>query len=203
MRHAQAAGVKLSGWADAQAAWAGARKPWATQAQRGKVRKRLFCGARQEIQRCCCCFGPPCCSRREVHVTALTALLFLSGISVSFTYENCGVRHFLRTDTTFDIVQCTYIHGGLSLEHAGTCVAPRSRRTVHRTHMHAHPSHASRHAEHASLFFVHEVHRGPEREGLADLLARPAGARHSARRLSIGRSTRKSLCARRKARDER
>jgi hypothetical protein len=52
MRHGQVAGVRLRGWADAQAAWAGARKPWVTQAQRGKVRKRLFWGAsRKEIQR--------------------------------------------------------------------------------------------------------------------------------------------------------
>ena len=40
-----------------------------------------------------------------VAVTALQALLFSSGISISSTYENCGVRHFLRTDTTFDNVQ--------------------------------------------------------------------------------------------------
>ena len=45
MRHGRAAGVPLRGWADALAAWAGARKPWATQAQRGKVGKRLFWGA--------------------------------------------------------------------------------------------------------------------------------------------------------------
>jgi hypothetical protein len=31
--------------------------------------------------------------------TALHRLLFFTGISGSSTYENCGVRHFLRTDT--------------------------------------------------------------------------------------------------------
>jgi hypothetical protein len=45
-----------------------------------------------------------------------------------------------------------YIHGGLSLSHAGTSAGPRTGRTVHGTRMHAIPPHARRCAEHAALF---------------------------------------------------
>ena len=60
----------------------------------------------------------------------------------------------VRSDGTFDIVHYTYIHGGLSLIREGSSVAPRTGRTVHRTHMHAGPTHAPRRAEHGVFFRV-------------------------------------------------
>ena len=50
----------------------------------------------------------------------MTPLLFSTGISVSSTYDLCTRLHNIRSDITFDIVQHSYIHGGLSLIHAGT-----------------------------------------------------------------------------------
>ena len=63
--------------------------------------------------------------------TALHSLLFSGGISVSFTYKLYDNHENVRSDTTFDIVHHTYIHGGLSLIHEGSSVAPRTGRTVH------------------------------------------------------------------------
>jgi hypothetical protein len=134
--------------------------------------------------------------------TALTALLFFTGISVSSNYENCGVRHFLRTDTTFDIVQHTYIHGGLSLNREGTSVAPPTRRTVQRTHTNAGPARPSRRAHSGAPLIVRRRHARLERERVEDILARPAAARRSARRPRSRRSSRRSPCPRGKARHE-
>ena len=85
-----------------------------------------------------------------------------------------GVRHFLRMDTIFDIVQHTYIHGGSSLKREGTSVAPPTRRTAHRTRTHAGPSHAPRHAEHAALLFCAGVLVELEREPDEGFPASPA-----------------------------
>ena len=43
--------------------------------------------------------------------TALNSLLFFSGISVSFTYKNCGVRENTRSAICFTYVDRVYIHG--------------------------------------------------------------------------------------------
>ena len=49
MRHGQAAGVRLRGWATHRQLGRVWRKPWATQAQRGKVRKRFLWGASRKF----------------------------------------------------------------------------------------------------------------------------------------------------------
>ena len=67
-----------------------------------------------------------------------------------------------------------YIHGGLSLIHAGTSVAPRTRRSVHGTHMHAGPSHARRCADAGVFFRCAVALRRPEREPVEGFPAAPA-----------------------------
>ena len=69
-----------------------------------------------------------------------------------------------------------YIHGGLSRIHAGTCVAPRTRRSVHRTFTHAGPPHAPRHAEHAAILFCAGVLVELEREPDQGFRASPASS---------------------------
>ena len=66
-----------------------------------------------------------------------------------------------------------YIHGGLSLQHAGTSVAPRTRRTAHRTRTHAGPSHARRCADDDDVFFCAAVLVELEREPVEGSPASP------------------------------
>ena len=67
-----------------------------------------------------------------------------------------------------------YIHGGISLKHAGTCVAPRTRRTAHGTRTHADPSHARRCADADVFWFCAAVQVEVEREPVEGLTASPA-----------------------------
>ena len=107
-------------------------------------------------------------------VTALTPLLFSTGISVSSTYEKVTRLHNIRSDITFDTVQHSYIHGGPISKSCGDSVAPRTRRTEHRTLTHAGSSHASRRAEHGAFFPCAAVLVELEREPVEGFLPRPA-----------------------------
>ena len=86
--------------------------------------------------------------------TALHSFLFSGGISISSTYEMSDRLQNVRSDITFDIVHYTYIHGGPISKSCRDSVAPRTRRTAHRTLTHAGPSHAHRRAEHGVFFRV-------------------------------------------------
>ena len=83
--------------------------------------------------------------------------------------------HNIRSDITFDIVQHTYIHGGLSLNREGTAslLARDARNIAHFTH--AGSSHASRgRAEHGAFFPCAAVLVELEREPDEGFRASPA-----------------------------
>ena len=104
----------------------------------------------------------------------MTPLLFSTGISVSSTYEKVTRLHNIRSDITFDTVQHSYIHGGPISKSCGDSVAPRTRRTEHRTLTHAGSSHASRRAEHGAFFSCAAVLVELEREPDEGFRASPA-----------------------------